>query len=134
MATKRIPFEKEDEERIASAGGWGIVVALTTIASAISGPLVALVRSEHLGTLLGQLLVGLFTLLLGLWLWQASRAFRKVALTDENDQAFLMEGFLKLRNYFRLQGILFIVVLVVAAIGVLALFGPFGLSGSSSAP
>jgi hypothetical protein len=36
MDEKRIPFAKEDEERIASAGVWGVIAAVTSIGSTVA--------------------------------------------------------------------------------------------------
>ena len=59
-----------------------------------------------------------FTVLINVWLLQASLAFRKVALTDEADQAYLLAGFAKLRAYFLIQ-----LVLIFVGIGLGLLVG-----------
>ena len=116
MNQRRIPFNVEDEERIASAAIWGIIVAVTTIASAIVGLFFPLMFSSTRYGLssaqnLGQIFGSLFWIIPSIMLLQASLKFRKVALTDEADQQYLIEGFSKLRNYFKLIGILMLFAL-----------------------
>ena len=55
------------------------------------------------------------------WSLQAARAFKNVATTDVADQAYLVQGFTKLRSIFLLQGILIIVALAFVAAVVLFL-------------
>jgi hypothetical protein len=123
---RRIPFAPEDEERIASAGMWGIIVAVTSIASSVLsviGVVVLALRSPLGGAVVGAALIpGLIGLVVGvvlaIFLLQASLAFRKVALTDEADQHYMLLGFRKLRNYFMMMGI----VIIVAIGGAVLLF------------
>lgn len=117
MDARRIPFTEEDERRIASAATWGTIVAVTSIATGIISLLVQ-------GKIIGQLpdlvrIAGPFaalpvaqavvTVLINVWLLQASLAFRKVAVTDEADQAHLLAGFRRLRGYFMVQVILILI-------------------------
>ncbi|MFH1086079.1 MAG: hypothetical protein V1772_09990 [Chloroflexota bacterium] len=127
---RRIPFSVGDEERIASAGLWGIIVALSSIISSLLGVGTSLLTALRMpGDLVSPMVylslipagLGLAVqVLLGVWLLQASLAFRKVALTDEVDQQHLLRGFSKLRNYFMLIGIL---IIIVVSLGALALTG-----------
>ena len=66
-----------------------------------------------------------FTVLINVWLLQASLSFRKVALTDEADQVYLLEGFRKLRAYFMIQVILILAMFGLFGIMMLALMGGF---------
>ena len=126
----RIPFSPGDEERIASAGLWGMIVAITSIASTLLGTGTSLVTLYRLPggaadtfryLSLIPAAVGLTVqVLLGIWLLQASLAFRKVALTDEADQQHLLRGFSKLRNYFMMIGIM---IIIGVTVGVLFLAG-----------
>jgi hypothetical protein len=126
MDARRIPFTPEDEERIASAGMWGIIVAVTSIASSILSTIASAIlvaRSPVPGAMVGVVIIpGLIGVvigvILGIWLLQASMAFRKVALTDEADQHYLLVGFHKLRNYFMMMGI----ILIIAVAGSVLLF------------
>ena len=135
MEAHRIPFAPEDEERIASAGFWGMLVAVVSMATAgltvvfwIVGALEASKLSRALGgsqagAVIGVMLVPMLiyiavVVLLAVFLLQASAAFRKVALTDEADQHYLLLGFGKLRNYFLTMGI----ILIVAVCGVVLVF------------
>ena len=129
MDARRIPFTPEDEERIASAGFWGMLVAIVSIATAgltavfsiinaleVSRASAGLTGSSAMqGAVVGSTAVMLviylsIVVLLAVFLLQASAAFRKVALTDEADQHYLLLGFRKLRNYFLTWAIIIIVV------------------------
>jgi hypothetical protein len=118
-AGQRIPFAREDEQRIASAATWGQIVGATSIASAIIGTIVSLATQGARG-LLGEFIGLVISVILGTWLLQAGTAFRKVALTDEADEHYLLLGFSKLRAYFMMSGILAFIALGFVALGLLA--------------
>lgn len=120
MDERRIPFSKEDEERIASAALWGMIVALGSIASSVLSLVLAIARTPQPTQIVSQLISLTITALLGIWLYQASVAFRQVARSDLADQHYLLEGFRKLRAYFMTTGILIIIAMVI---GVLAFLG-----------
>jgi len=117
MEERRIPFSKEDEERIASAALWGAIVAVGSIASSVLSFVLVVVRSPVPALMIGQLVSLTVATLLGISLYQASAAFRRVARSDLADQHYLLEGFRKLRAYFMTTGIL---IIVAIAFGVLA--------------
>jgi hypothetical protein len=120
MTDRRIPFTEEDERRMASAATWGLIIAVSSIATAlVSLSVTALEYSEasHLEDMMGAVYAfsagqALVSMLLHAWLLQASLSFRKGATTDEADQAHLLAGFRKLRAYFMLQVILIVLVSV----------------------
>ena len=61
------------------------------------------------------------------WSLQAASAFRAVATTDVADQAYLMQGFTKLRSIFLLQGVLILIVLAfIVAVVLFFLLAPPG--------
>lgn len=120
MDDKRIPFTREDEERIASAALWGTIVAVGSIASSMLGFILVIVRTPVALQLGSQLISLTITVLLGIWLYQASAAFRRVARSDIADQHYLLEGFRKLRAYFMTTGILIIVAIALATLVFLA--------------
>ena len=115
---RRIPFTKQDEDRIAGASTWGTLVAIifivsTLISSGLSGMFAAraglgLMISAGLSNLVSLVLV----VLLGILLMQASSAFRKVARTDVADKAYLLRGFAKLHKFFLIMGISLLVMIV----------------------
>lgn len=114
MAGQRIPFQREDEERIASAALWGMIASIASIAAGLLDAGIKLVSSggmRMVGVLVGSSVSLSITIVLGVFLFQASVAFRKVAVTDEADEHYLLEGFSKLRLYFKVMGILMIVAL-----------------------
>jgi hypothetical protein len=118
MDERRIPFTREDEEKIASAGTWGMIAAITSMVSTGLGAIAA-VASKGGGALITQVIAVTLNLILGVWLYQASQAFRKVALTDEADEHYLLLGFSKLRAYFMMTGILIIIVISLVALVIL---------------
>lgn len=115
---RRIPFAKQDEDRIASASTWGTLVAIifivaTVVSSGLSGMFAArgglgMMISAGLGNLISLALV----VLLGILLMQSSSAFRKVARTDVADKAYLLSGFAKLHKFFLILGISLLVMIV----------------------
>jgi len=124
MEHSRIPFQREDEERIASAAIWGMIVAVTSIATSLLDVALKLIQGPGLqliGILVGSSISLAITIVLGIFLFQASAAFHKVATTDEADEHYLLEGFQKLRLYFKVMGILLIVLLCLVGVVVLGL-------------
>lgn len=130
MDAQRIPFTARDERRIASVATWGMIVASSSLVMALVA-LVAIIvlyfAGTHLRFAFGPFFVvgaiqASLVVLLNLWLLQASLAFRKVATTDEADQAYLLAGFRKLRAYFMLQ-----VILVLIAVGFATLIVMLGV-------
>ncbi|MCH9682999.1 MAG: hypothetical protein K0V04_16305 [Deltaproteobacteria bacterium] len=127
MDAAHIPFTDEDERKIASAATWGMIVAITSISTGAISLLMQLSVMSSLPSGMKALVLvpvvqAAVTILLNLWLLQASLAFRKVALTDEADQEYLLAGFRKLRAYFMVQVIL---ILVAIGLGLLASFAVF---------
>jgi hypothetical protein len=119
MDERRIPFTREDEEKIASAGLWGLIAAITSMVSTALGAIAAVVGKGG-GALVTQVIAVTLNVILGVWLYQASQAFRKVALSDEADEHYLLLGFSKLRAYFMMTGILIIIAISLVALGLLA--------------
>ncbi len=130
MDVNRIPFTDDDERKIASAANWGMIVAVTSIATGLISLFVQFSAVNSLGMHISKMLVAApviqagVTIVLNLWLLQASLAFRKVALTDEADQEHLLTGFRKLRAYFMMQ-----VIMILAIVGLVLLMG-FTVCGS----
>ncbi len=115
----RIPFTHEDEERIASAALWGIIAAIISIAAGLLDLGIKLYQGRGLN--LGPAISVTTTIVLGILLCQACVAFRKVALTDEADEHYLLEGFQKLRIYFKVLGILLIVASCLVGVAMLGM-------------
>jgi hypothetical protein len=122
----RIPFTFQDEANIKALSNWMQVAAVISIAGAVAKVVLAFTPRQDFGKIIDAVI----TFLIGLWIYQASTAFRKVATTDTADQSYLMEGFTLLRRVFLLQAILVIVVLtflmiaLVVAVTVMATRGP----------
>ena len=130
MDGRRIPFTAEDESRIASAATWGTIVSVCSLVGGAISLITSLVAMGSLPSSFGfpgagfigivSLVVVAITVMLNVWLLQASGAFRKVAATDEADQQYLLEGFRKLRLYFEVQ-----VVLILIGLGFVLLMFVF---------
>ena len=73
----------------------------------------------------GQIVNLILHIAIATWSLQAARAFKSVATTDVADQAYLVQGFTKLRSIFLLQGVLILVGLafVTAVLLFLVLHG-----------
>jgi hypothetical protein len=124
MDGQRIPFTREDEERISSAALWGIIAAITSIVAGLLDVVIKVIQGRGLnlvGVFVGAAVGLTITIVLGIFLLQACGAFRKVALTDEADERYLLEGFEKLRLYFKVLGIILIVVISLAGVAMLGL-------------
>ncbi len=121
----RIPFTAAAEAQIKSLSFWLTVVGWLNILAAVGDVLNLLPPQRNLGQIVNLLL----HIALASWSLQAARAFRNVATTDVADQAYLVEGFTKLRSIFLLQGLLIIVGLafVAATILFLAFYHGVGL-------
>jgi hypothetical protein len=101
----RIPFTVATEARIKSLSFWLTVVGWIGIAAAV----VDLVSLATPGRNLGQIVNAIVHILVATWCFQAATAFKKVATTDEADQAYLVQGFFQLRKIFLFQGILILI-------------------------
>ncbi len=120
MDANRIPFDALDEQRIASAATWGMVVSITSLATGALSLILMVTQLSNGGWLGGReslfllaafpLVQTVVTLLINVMLLRASLDFRKVALTDEADQAFLLQGFRNLRVYFMLQVLMYLLM------------------------
>ena len=123
MDPARIPFSPDDEAKIASAANWGSIMAITSIVGGGLSLIITSMAASKLGdgaemfAMVPAIIAEAFVLVINVWLLQACQAFRKVAVTDVADQAYLLAGFRKLRAYFLLQ-----VVMILAMFG-LAFFG-----------
>jgi len=125
MDARHIPFTEEDERRIASAALWGMIVAITTITSSVVTVLLQAqlyFGGSHLHFAMWPMYLAtgvqaLLSIFFNVWLLQASLSFRKVAVTNEADQAHLLTGFRRLRGYFMIQ----VIVILVAFCGGLLL-------------
>ena len=116
----RIPFSPRAEQTIRALANWMQVAAVISMVAA-GAKLVAAFTSRRDFSYVVDAVV---TFLIGLWVYQAGVAFRRVATTDTADQHYLMEGFTLLRRVYLLQSILVIIVLasVVVAIVVAATY------------
>jgi hypothetical protein len=117
MTTARIPFTPADEAKISSMGQWMLVVAIihfvmggiVLLMSCFGCVGIAAVLSQGLTGIMGA--VALFFALLsgpvlvgqGVLLLQAKKSFDMVVTSDQNDQAFLAEGFTKVKIFFMIE-------------------------------
>ena len=113
----RIPFSAAAEAQIKSLSAWLTVIGWLNAVAAVGGFIDLFTPHRNLG----QIFSVIVHAAIAAWSFQAARAFKNVATTDVADQAFLVEGFTKLRSIFLLQGLLIIVGLAFVAAVVLFL-------------
>ena len=111
----RINFDAEDEAKMASAATWGQIVAVCTLLTGVIGLLTSFAAGFE--DTIAALFAAAIHAGLGVSLYMASTAFRRVATTDEDDHGHLLNGFRHLRTYFAVQGILLIIGLALAGLG-----------------
>ena len=108
----RIPFSPRQEASLRALCNWMQIAAVISLVGAVAKVVSAFTPRQDFGKLIDAVL----TFLIGLWIYQAGTAFRKVVTTDTADQRHLMEGFTLLRRVFLLQSILVIIVLTFLVI------------------
>ncbi len=113
----RIPFTAAAENQIKSLSFWLAVIGWLNVIAAVADVLNLVLPQRNLGQIFNLILHAA----IAAWSLQAARAFKNVATTDVADQAYLVQGFTKLRSIFLLQGILIIVALAFVAAVVLFL-------------
>jgi hypothetical protein len=112
-----IPFTPRAEAGLRALCNWMQVAAVLSIVAA----LVKLVSAFTPRFDPGKIIDAVITFLIGLWIYQAGTAFRKVVTTDTADQRYLMDGFTLLRRVFLLQAILVIISLTFLVIALVVL-------------
>lgn len=108
----RIPFTPQAEASLRALCNWMQVAAVISIVAAVFKAVSAFTPRNDFSKIIDAII----TLLIGIWIYQAGSAFRKVWATDTADQRHLLEGFHLLRRVFLLQSILVIVVLTFLVI------------------
>jgi hypothetical protein len=107
----RIPFTVEAENHIRSLAFWLGLVGWLNVVAGVFDLLNLVFPARNIGHLFNAIL----HFAIGVWAIQAASAFKNVATTDVADQAYLVEGFTKLRSIFLLQGIVILVGLAFLA-------------------
>ena len=113
----RIPFTAAAEAQIKSLSFWLTVIGWLNVVAAVAAFFNLVLPQGNLGQMVNLIL----HIAIATWSLQAARAFQSVATTDVADQAYLVQGFTKLRSIFLLQGILIIVGLAFVSAVVLFL-------------
>ena len=116
-SVKRIPFTKADEQTIIEMAKWMRISAVAMVVAAVAGVLAAALAHQF-----GNVISAIIAVVVAKWLWGAADAFEKVAKTDDDDQRFLAEGIVSLKNIFLLKAILFIVGICLAILAVVGAF------------
>jgi hypothetical protein len=110
----RIPFTVSAENQLKSLSFWLTIVGWVNAFAAV-GDIINLAMTRNFGQIVNLILhVAVAT-----WSLQAARAFKSVATTDVADQAYLVQGFTKLRSLFLLQGVIVLVELAFVAAALL---------------
>jgi hypothetical protein len=120
---RRIPFSAEAVKQITALSFWLNVLGWLGILAGGFGILNLVLSSRNFGSIFNVIL----QVVIGVWCLQAAASFKKVATTDVADQAYLLEGFSKLRSIFLVQGILILVGLAFVA-AVLLFVVVYGIS------
>ena len=107
----RIPFTIQAENQIKTLSFWLMVVGWLNVAAAVIDVINLVLPQRNLGQIANLIL----HIVVGMWSLQASKAFQHVATTDVADQAYLVQGFRKLRSIFLLQGVLILVGMAFVA-------------------
>jgi hypothetical protein len=120
-------FDILQNEVIGGLAGWMGFVAIVTI---VFGALECANGAVHFASLAGMIAVGIGVcmILMGIWLWGASRSFKMIVTTEGMDITLLMDALKKLRGVYTMQGIFW----AIAIIGILMLL--FLALGSSTGP
>jgi hypothetical protein len=108
---RRIPFSAEAEKQITALSFWLGLMGWLGVLAGVIDVLNIVLSSRNFGNIFNAIL----HVVIGVWCLQAAAAFKKVATTDVADQAYLLEGFSKLRRIFLVQGILILVALAFVA-------------------
>ncbi len=107
----RIPFTIEAENQIKALSFWLTVIGWLNVVAAVIVFLNLVLPGRNLGLVVDLILY----IAIGTWSLQAAKAFKNVAMTDVADQAYLVQGFTKLRSIFLLQGLLILVGMAFVA-------------------
>jgi hypothetical protein len=107
----RIPFTIEAENQIRSLSFWLTVIGWLNVVAAVVVFVNLVLPQRNPGLVIDLILY----VAIGTWALQAAKAFRNVATTDVADQAYLVQGFTKLRSIFLLQGLLILVGMAFVA-------------------
>ncbi len=113
-------FDIADNEVFNGLAGW---MAFVGIVLAVLGGLYGLVGLLSLPFGLLAVGEGVCLLLMGLWLFSASRSFKQIVTTEGMDMTLLMHAIRKLRSVFTLWGVLLIIALALIAIVIFLAIG-----------
>lgn len=122
-------FDIMQNEVIGGLAGWmGFVSIMLIILGAVYGLIGLLNFASAAGMI--SIAQGVCFLLMGIWLWGASRSFKMVVTTEGMDITLMMDALKKLRAVYTLQGILMIIAIALFAI---VIFLALGASSGHSA-
>jgi hypothetical protein len=106
-ALSRIPFTAAAEQQIKTLSFWLTVIGWLNMIAGVADVLNLALSTRNAGHLVNAVL----HFIVGGWAFQAAKAFKNVATTDVADQAYLVEGFRKLRSIFLLHGLLILIAM-----------------------
>lgn len=107
-------FDIMQNETIGALAGWMGLVGIVTI---IWGGLNCLQGVLNFASPAGMLAIGIGVciVLMGIWLWGASRSFKLIVTTEGMDITLLMDALKKLRSVYTMQGIFVIISIILFA-------------------
>jgi len=98
---KRIPFDAAEEAHVRGAADWMRIAGVVAILSGATFTVLLIIDPNWMSFLSGPPVI-----LLGSQLWRASKAFRRVADTDDADQEQVVVGLDIVREFFLAKVIL----------------------------
>ena len=113
-------FDIMDNDVVNGLAGW---MAFVGIVLAVLGGLYGLAGLLSLPYGILAVGEGVCLLVMGLWLFSASRSFKQIVTTSGMDMTLLMLALKKLRSVFTLWGVLLIVALALIVVMVFLAFG-----------
>ncbi|MBA2539208.1 MAG: hypothetical protein H0V17_06205 [Deltaproteobacteria bacterium] len=113
-------FDIMQNDTISGLAGWMAFVSIMTM---IMGGLYSVNGLLHFASVSGMITiaVGVCMVMMGIWLWGASRSFKMIVTTEGMDITLLMDALKKLRGVYTMQGI-FLIISVVLFVIVIFLF------------
>jgi hypothetical protein len=110
-------FSEAQNAEFRTAAYWMRIVSIMEIAVGI------LACFGMLKLRIDMLIQGIIFIIIGVWTRKAAEAFSRVAETTGRDIENIMEAVVNLKKLYRLQGILFLIGVVLVLVAIVVLFG-----------
>jgi hypothetical protein len=125
-AERQYEFKPQENKIIGELAGKMHFVGLFLLAVGLLVIAIGVVPKDHgVGLHVGPIISGALTALVGLWTQRASVSLKSVVYTEGNDISHLISALEDLRKLYSLQFWLLILALVLAVLGVWAVFAGY---------